>query len=173
MTFTAEQAEQLEDLAKTVHVAEAARRVGVNEASAYDYFRRNEIPTLGAWKAKQPPADVWINACRTEAALAGVGVKSVLMGHLSKPVVRVRWKAFARVLNENQYYTVIGLARTSGFDHTTILYGLARLRGERNRRSQRQPEIVNGALVSNSTEHFQSSPCERTFNPSTDGEQIG
>lgn len=77
---------------------------------------------------RQPSAELWISAAR-EQAKDGVALKDILSGGPSRKVAKARWRAFKAVLDGNPCVSLYGLAQVSGFDHTTILHGLARLNG--------------------------------------------
>lgn len=80
-------------------------------------------------RASQPARALWINAAKAEAAASDVRTKDILCGVRLHKVVRARWRAFRAVLQQDPNCSIYGLARLSGFDHTSILHGLARLEG--------------------------------------------
>lgn len=52
-----------------------------------------------------------------------------VVGHCRKKrASRARWRAWRAILDTG-HYSVLGVARTTGFDHTSILYAMKRLNG--------------------------------------------
>lgn len=74
-----------------------------------------------------PSRTTWIATAATVAREEGIPVGAIVGGGQTKPVWRARWKAWKAVLDKNADYSVAGLARISGWHHTTILSGLRRL----------------------------------------------
>ncbi len=67
---------------------------------------------------------------------AGISESIILCG-TSRKAARARWVAWQRILAENPQISILGLARICGFDHTTILHGLARISGDTALRPKR------------------------------------
>lgn len=77
----------------------------------------------------EPSKDQWVATATLEARKAGVDVTRVLAGGRCRPIVVARWKSWQALLDANPHVSIGGLARVSGFDHASILHGLARLSG--------------------------------------------
>lgn len=77
-----------------------------------------------------PPNRVWIAAARQAAREAGVRPSLVLGDCRSRNACRARWVAWKRILDGNPRYSIAGLARVAGWDHSSILYAMRRLAGE-------------------------------------------
>ena len=77
----------------------------------------------------EPSREHWINAAKMAAALENVSFKEIILGERRHAIARARWRAFKAVLDTDKRASIAGLARVSGFDHTTILHGLGRLSG--------------------------------------------
>ena len=78
---------------------------------------------------KTPSAKHWCRVATEEAEAAGLDPVKLLAGEKSKGYPLARWKAFARLKNEDPDYSLSGMARVSSFDHASIRYGLRRLQG--------------------------------------------
>lgn len=128
----------LQELCQTHHVGAAARIMGVNVMTAYGRANRRGFNALNCATAVSPTDGEWIGAVKTEADLAGVDYRKVLAGARLPQIVFARWRAFQRILDEFPNYSIAGLARTSGFHHSSILYGVSRLAGM-------SPKRVGGA----------------------------
>jgi hypothetical protein len=77
-----------------------------------------------------PPLHVWISAATCAAQEAGIKPGAIIGGSMQKNVCMARWMAWKRLLDSNPRYSLAGLARVSGWHHTTIMYGMRRLAGE-------------------------------------------
>ncbi len=73
-----------------------------------------------------PSRQTWIECANQAADAAGIDVAHLLAGVKSKEVVRARQEALAAVMRKKNY-SIAGLARVSGFHHSTVLSNLRRL----------------------------------------------
>ncbi len=79
-----------------------------------------------------PSKSAWLKAVEMASYDAWILPEWILDGRRHKRVVRARWAAWRYLRDMNPNYSVAGMARTTGYDHTTILWGLKRLaEGER------------------------------------------
>jgi hypothetical protein len=76
-----------------------------------------------------PSAKVWIRVASEEAVAAGLDPVRLMAGDKARPYVKARWRAWARLREENPRYSLIGIGRRTGHDHSSVRYGLLRLRG--------------------------------------------
>ncbi len=83
-----------------------------------------------------PSKATWLAAASIAASEAGAGLVGVLAGSKLPKDIKARWAAFKIVLDANPAYSKIGLARTSGFHHSSIIYALRRLDGRSPRKIQ-------------------------------------
>lgn len=86
--------------------------------------RRRKSCTPG----NEPPESGWAYIAMWHALLDGQRPAAVLAG-TSYAAARCRQRAWKSTLETYPQASIIGLGRVSGFDHTTILYGLRRLGG--------------------------------------------
>lgn len=83
----------------------------------------------GCRRNKKPvPAELWHASAIREAVRARIPLEAVTGRALEWGAVLARWRAWKRVLDANPDYSVLSLAKVSGFDHTTILYAMKRLK---------------------------------------------
>lgn len=118
---------QLRELAPKMTSNEAADLLGIHRDTLVCRARLIGRPFPKIKTLSHPTPDEWIQAATTEAAQAGVRVGDVLAGDRRRGPCVARWRAWKRVLDSNPRYSVIGLARTSGFDHSTLISALRRL----------------------------------------------
>lgn len=76
---------------------------------------------------KAPSKELWIETVRTFAAERGISLTDALAGRRHRPYVLARMKAWRAILARPEGYSIMGVARRSGFDHTTILHSQKRL----------------------------------------------
>lgn len=84
-------------------------------------------PTLD--RLYQPSKQDWIKAATDQAIKAKVRPSDVMAGSRTRAISFARWRAWKAVLDENPHVSIAGVARISGFDHTSVLNGIARLAG--------------------------------------------
>jgi len=76
----------------------------------------------------RPSKSSWVAAATLAAEREGVSVCAVLAGSRKAAAVRARWSAWAAMM-ENSRHSLPQMAEVTGFDHTTIMYGLRRAAG--------------------------------------------
>lgn len=106
-----------------------ARVMGLSACQIATKARRMELPAKPRLKKCEPTPEMWIAIAKKHADDAKVSVSELLAGRRPQQIVIARWKAWREILETNRDISVSGLARVSGFDHTTILLGLKRLQG--------------------------------------------
>jgi hypothetical protein len=82
-------------------------------------------------QGRQPCAKTWTRVATEEAIASGVDPCAVLAGIKRRPLVDVRRRAWRRLKDAPQGYSLAGIGRVSGFNHATIIEGL-RLLGEKS-----------------------------------------
>jgi hypothetical protein len=92
------------------------------------YYRKTSRPSKEP--LREPPADAWIKIATQVAKDACIRPTLVLDGTKTIPVVRARWRAWRIIKDTFPETSLAGIGRVSGFHHTTVLYGIARDRGE-------------------------------------------
>lgn len=134
--------QRLEELCITLHAGGAARIMGVDAGSAYTRASRAGIELLPLAVATAPTEGEWIGACMAEGELAGVSWKRIIGGDRHADVALARWKAFKRILDEYPNYSVAGIARTAGYHHSTVMYGIRRLEGMPKHRNESHSRAI-------------------------------
>ena len=106
---------------------EAADLMGINRETLVNRAHHLGVKFQRIREVNWPTPEIWIAAARAEAKEANVSVRAVLAGSRLKHHCVPRWRAWRRVLTDNPRFSVLGLARVSGWDHSSILHGLTRL----------------------------------------------
>lgn len=75
----------------------------------------------------QPPKSEWVRIATEKANDASVCPVKVLAGVRASAYRVPRWRAWKAILESSPTYSIAGVARTSGFHHTSILSSLKRL----------------------------------------------
>lgn len=103
-------------LGKAIHLAACAALISHFKPPQTDLAYRGD-----------PPRALWLALCYTEAAWACVSPVSVVGRAVRHGASEARWRVW-RALSFLGY-SISGIARASGRDHTTVIYGLKRLEG--------------------------------------------
>ena len=127
MPWTAADDARLKVLASETHLAGAAREMGRRVENVWSRAYHLKIRALPRKVSWQPTDGEWIGVARAVAQDAQIEPALILGGSKLKRPVRARWKAWRKLLADYPEYSIAGLARTSGYHHTTILSGLRRL----------------------------------------------
>lgn len=80
-------------------------------------------------EARTPPQEIWTAAATQAATEAGVPLAQVVGPFKNRKAATARWRAWKHVLDQNPQYSIAGLGRASGWDHSSIIWGLRRLGG--------------------------------------------
>lgn len=74
---------------------------------------------------RHPPKETWIALVTDESSALGVDPVPVLAGVPGELLSRIRWRAWRRA--QSLGFSVHGIGVVSGFDHTSVRYGISRL----------------------------------------------
>lgn len=121
--------DQIREFAKTKTSGEIAAILGVKTVALWPKAQEMGITFVSPKNAMTPEDTVWISAATVQASFARVPLREVLGYNPTRKASLARWNAFKAVLDSDDRYSVAGLSRISGFDRTSILYGLTRLSG--------------------------------------------
>lgn len=121
--------ESIQELAGLHYPAQIARILGITVNQVYSRLKSMNVKALTFSEVTAPTHGEWIGAAMWAAATYGVNYRHIISGYGPRGVALARWRAFEKVLADRPDYSVAGLARTSGFHHSSILHGLARLAG--------------------------------------------
>lgn len=107
---------------------------GIVRATAADAYRPISMKThqrrfIGHGDRKAPSLALWVAMASEEAHKAGLAPSMVLGPSRKSKAVWARWRAWERILDHDLRYSFAGVARTTGWDHTTILAAMKRLQG--------------------------------------------
>lgn len=127
----------IREMAKTKTAGQVSDLTGIRETYLWHKAREGGFTFLGVSAITEPTYEVWAAAVATQAEIERVTFLAVMSGKRSQPATVARWKAWRAVLAQDERYSIKGLAACSGYDHTTILYSLARLAGMEARDSAR------------------------------------
>lgn len=75
----------------------------------------------------------WFTAACMAAKDHNVPVHRVIGGCRRPATVKARWAAWRALMEKNRDYSISGIAKAGGFNHTTVLNGLGRLARNRVR----------------------------------------
>lgn len=126
--WTPEMDRQLFDLCQEMHMTAASRAMGINIERVQRRVHRLGIPCISVREAKMPTKGEWIAAATRAALAAGINPTHVMRGSCQRSHVRARWAAWKAILDQNPNYSIKGLSVVSGFDHSTLLHGMKRLK---------------------------------------------
>lgn len=103
----------------------------IRKATAADAFTPWPLEAYqrARYGAVEPPKWLWIAVATDEAFKAGLDPEDIIDGYKGHKAARCRWRAWRRLLDMPEGYTVSGVGRITGWSHTDILYGMRRLRG--------------------------------------------
>ena len=71
----------------------------------------------------KPSKERWVKAVLANSEAMGVDPMTVLARSRGKMPTAVRWAAWAELEAEGKY-SVSGIAKTSGYDHTSVIWAL-------------------------------------------------
>ena len=104
-------------------------RSNISQAYVPMSMARHQNRMIGDGDKKAPSLAVWLAAATQAAQESGVSPSLVIGPSRKCQATWARWNAWKRILDANPAYSIAGLARTCGWDHTAILYALKRLSG--------------------------------------------
>lgn len=105
------------------------------------------LPIVAYRDMLSPSKEEWVRIAREKAVEAKVRPSDVMAGCRHKGAVLARWKAWEAVLRANPHYSIAGVARISGYDHTAILNGLNRLAGAKARETRKSRSSFRRRVV--------------------------
>ena len=125
--WTPEMVSRLQNLYGTLPVAHIAREMHLTPARIWSQLARMGIKIIPKRKLWEPSPAIWIETASRHATAARIAPREVLAGYKSWPHVHARWRAWREILETYPRLSQAGVARISGFDHTTLRSGLLRL----------------------------------------------
>lgn len=90
--------------------------------------RAHKLGVARRSRIKWPTPDAWVDAVRAASLRTGYPFPAALASG-RRGAVHTRWIAFERL---NRDHSANGIAKVSGFDHTSVLHGIARVRSFRS-----------------------------------------
>lgn len=110
-------------------IDEIGRKMSLSRRSLWTRARQLGLNRDGfAARRNQPTDQEWIAAATYRANEGGLKPHLVIAGVCRRQHAIARWKAWQDLMHGNPAYTLAGVGRATGFDHTSIRYGLGRLR---------------------------------------------
>lgn len=119
----------------TTHIA---RQTGFKRYRILARARRLNLEIVPFKDVLTPSKAEWVAIATQKAQEARVSPSLVMSGSKRKGARSARWEAWKAILEANPGYSIAGLGRVSGFDHTAILHAMKRLNGA-SAKSIRQP----------------------------------
>jgi hypothetical protein len=113
----------------TMPRAAIARAMGLTDWRVKWKAEDMDLPMQPMKKSFEPLRSDWIAIATQKANEVKIPPGIVLAGAGGYAGVVARWRAWREILDIHPQLSIAGVARVSGFDHTTILYGLRRLNG--------------------------------------------
>ena len=131
LAWTAEEDNTLKALWHRFLAPEIAKRIKGRSSDAI----RHRAHRLGLKRVRysavfEPSRDEWVQAAVRRAKEANLDPGLLLAGAMGNRLSLARWKAWRDIMDALPNCSLAGLGRVSGFDHTSVRYGLARLAGE-------------------------------------------
>lgn len=117
----------LRDLCSQTYVKEVGRRMEISHEEVRQRVKLLGIKPLTVAESQAPTQGEWIGTVSRLAAEARLHPSLILAGSKGKCHSMVRAKAWRAILDENPHYTVAGVARISGHDHSTLCVALKKL----------------------------------------------
>ena len=78
---------------------------------------------------RHPSKRTWVRIVTEEAKAAGVDPVAVMAGSVRPGFAPVRWRAWRRLVDAPQGYSLAGIGKVSGFHWSAVMYGVHRLAG--------------------------------------------
>lgn len=96
---------------------------------------------MPAPRKPEPPADVWIATATKHAKALGVNPIEVINGDKksTRPTIMARWRAWREMLKLYPESNVSGLARVTGFDHSTIFFAMKHFESRKRKYERKHP----------------------------------
>lgn len=132
--WTYPERKKLRELWLKIPSAEIGKILGRTSHAVRSYAQILHLPHYSQGvvaKFWEPSEQEWIAIATRHAEEARIKPSKLLAGCRTKPACIARWKAWEAVLASNDNYSIAGVARVSGFDHSSIIHGLKRLEAMR------------------------------------------
>lgn len=126
--WTIEMDGQLEILLADHCIVECARIMALPPSRVYDRASLLGLKPVPESDKNTPSPAEWRSIAIAKASEAKVSPKHVLGRMRGRAVVRARWKAWRTLLDADPNYSIAGLMRVTGWDRSTIAFGLKRLK---------------------------------------------
>lgn len=119
--------DELREHCTQTYVKEVGRRMEISHEEVRQRVKLLGIKPLTVAESQAPTQGEWIGTVSRLAAEARLHPSLILAGSKGRCHSLVRAKAWRAILDENPHYTVAGVAKISGHDHTTLLSALKKL----------------------------------------------
>ncbi len=120
---------QLKAMWGCIMLKDISQAMGLSEERLRHRAKRLGLPLKPLRRLYEPTKAVWIDKASIRARELRQAPREVLAGAKGKKPSLARWRAWKDVLDEFPCCSIAGVARISGFDHTSVLHGLRRLGG--------------------------------------------
>jgi len=127
-TWTPAMDKRLITLCQEMHMTAAAREMGIKIERVQRRVNRLGIPVMTLKETTTPTEGEWLGAAARASIQANIHVKHILSGSRIRSHVRARWAAWRALLDSNQQFSMKGVGEVSGFDHSSVMNGMQRLR---------------------------------------------
>jgi len=145
-------------------LAEIGRQTGMGRSRTATRCKALGLTAPPFQDVLTPPYGEWLARATQAAQEGGTTVGAVMAGSQAKAAKLARWKAWKAVLDADPRYSIAGLARTTGFDHTSILYAVKKMAQKRG--YSRQPAYRTSFAASTRVAHSRnSSPAGAAADP--------
>lgn len=110
--------------------ADIGRQAGMWRHQVERRGRMLNLPRILLRDILAPTPEQWVFVASQKATDAGIRLALVVGHSRDRVAVKARWAAWKTLLDENPQYSVAGVARAGGFDHTAIRYAMIQMTGK-------------------------------------------
>lgn len=128
-SWSSEEDELLRAMAPVSTMGALRRKFGRTYGAIKNRLKLLDIRATKAILLMTPTKAEWVACAEQAGKLMGVSPVKILAGVRDMRTVRARRRAFMFALKLNEKYSVAGVARVSGFHHTSVMYALRRHSG--------------------------------------------
>lgn len=89
------------------------------------------LPTPRLARTYEPTKQDWIDIASTQAEAARINKVKLLAGERKRVYSEARWRAWRDLMALHPHISMAGMARVSGFHHTSVINGLRQLQAMR------------------------------------------
>lgn len=125
--WTPEQDSALRALNGQYTIKVIGRRLGLAEDIIFRRQKKLGLVARSTREILQPPDSLWVAVATEAAKRHRIKPSYLLAGARAHRVSRARHEAWATFVAQHPEYSIAGLARTSGFNHTSVLAGIKRV----------------------------------------------